>query len=193
VLGSGLMKSHRFTQLSYEGGQCFIMEFTDEQAKKIAGSTMAAGMFSTRPVRRAEQQVIEVDAPTFDVSGPMDTEKEITGSIVVRGLDQLKDEKIQLRIAFREGEFNGTATNTYTLHPGMSRLRFKYRVPPNQVRSPKPTVVFMDICRAKKDEDTGFLDVEVLSNTVAMILEFQGGPEKPDVQIEGFKGRITPP
>jgi hypothetical protein len=157
-----------------------VAEFSDEHAEQMGVKATSIRSWTLKPVRRAEKPLLEVEAPKFDLAGQVDPSKQLTGRVVVRGLDKLEDEKFVLRVAYRDRELNVTGYCSYTVRPGMSGLRFTFPPPGNKLKESRPVVALFDVCRMKKEEGKD-LDFEVLSNTITVVLDVAAASEKGEV------------
>jgi hypothetical protein len=181
LFGSNLMKSGRVTQLTIDAGQCFIMDFNEEQAARlgIRPSTIRSWTHNLQ-ARRAEKPVIELDAPTFHGIGKLDPMKNLTGTVIIRGLDRLQDETFTLRLAIRDRDLNITKFANYPNKEGAGALPFAFKPAGDRMKESRPVVVCMDVCRVKTEAGKE-PEIEVLSNTVAVVVDFAAPPESDEV------------
>jgi hypothetical protein len=153
------------------------MEFTDEQAARIHPRPDGVCAFTARgKATRIDPPLLTLETPVFDEAAPFDPTKELHGSVIVRGLDGLNMKKYSLRLTYRGPNVSATTHCIYEVIPVTGSLRFRFTaLGAERVPKALPAIAFFDVCRTRQEPGQQPV-LEVLSNTVGVILDFKDPP-----------------
>jgi hypothetical protein len=182
--GKGLMKSGKATEVSGFCEQLYVLEFSDEQAKRLGLADLAISALHTQ---RSETfpilSMAKVVDVTMDGPGPIDLGKPITAKVtvapdrVVQISPDGGDCSVRCRI---EAGNNSISLFSNFIAPVIVELQVNVKVtPPAKYASFEgPVVLYFDLCREIKFEG-GHSAIEVLSNSRQVLVDAKARKKSP--------------
>jgi hypothetical protein len=179
--GKGLLNKDKFQSIHLWSGQFFQFAMTDQQAETMEIGPMAVQTSTgKRQDKRAATPLFEVSELRFKDShrGSIAGDQKLNGSLKIRAIGSTNDkDSYAIRFGYR-GETNVMRffyLDDHKIAKEGTTIDFNF-APIHEDAKEKPHVgalpVFCDICTVK--ESSGELDIQLLSNSVAALLDVKG-------------------